>query len=283
MITYGMMQGRLTEPKGRGIQFFPFENWKDEFKIARQIGLDEIEFIFDYENYKNNPLWSIDGIEEIRTLIIETGIRVNSICFDYFMRKPFFKANNTIERELLYQENKMFLEKIMGASRDLGIKLIEIPLVDSSVIKNSEEKEMFREFLYNIIEQQGDNDIFFGLETDLPPLELREYIGSFNSPFVKANYDTGNSSALGYDVYQEITVLKGLIFNIHIKDRVLNGETVRLGSGNVDFVSFFKVLKEINYDGSIILQAARGEDGYEIGTVTGQLNFIKEYVKNFNI
>ncbi len=245
--------------------------------------MDEIEFIFDNENYKNNPLWIKDGIEEIRTLIIETGIRVNSICFDYFMRKPFFKANNTIERELLYQENKMFLEKIMGASRDLGIKLIEIPLVDSSVIKNSEEKEMFREFLYNIIEQQGDNDIFFGLETDLPPLELREYIGSFNSPFVKANYDTGNSSALGYDVYQEITVLKELIFNIHIKDRVLNGGTVRLGSGNADFVSFFKALKEINYDGSIILQAARGEDGYEIGTVTGQLNFIKEYVKNFNI
>jgi len=283
MITYGMMQGRLIEQKGRGIQFFPFEEWKDEFEIARQIGIDEIEFIFDYENYEENPLWSKGGIEEIKTLIKETGVRVNSICFDYFMRKPFFKANGEAERKLLYQENKIFLEKIMKVSADLGIKLIEIPLVDSSAIKTGEEKEVFREFLHCIIECQGDNNIFLGLETDLPPLELREYIESFNSPSIKANYDTGNSSALGYNVYQEITVLKELISNIHIKDRVLNGGTVQLGSGNTDFVSFFKVLKEINYSGSLILQAARGEDGYERETVAGQLNFVKEYVKNFNI
>ena len=28
----GIMQGRLTEPRGRGIQFFPFENWEREFE-----------------------------------------------------------------------------------------------------------------------------------------------------------------------------------------------------------------------------------------------------------
>ncbi|MDD5454071.1 MAG: TIM barrel protein [Candidatus Ratteibacteria bacterium] len=283
MITYGIMQGRLTEPGGRGIQFFPFENWKDEFEIARQIGMDEIEFIFDYENYKKNPLWSKEGIEEIKTLMMETGIRVNSICFDYFMRKPFFKANGKAERKLLYQENKIFLEKIMKVSADLGIKLIEIPLVDSSAIKTGEEKELFREFLCTIFKQQADNSIYIGLETDFSPLELKKYIESFNNLFIKANYDTGNSSALGYNVYQEIIILKELIFNIHIKDRVLNGGTVQLGSGNADFVSFFKALKEINYSGSLILQAARGEDGYERETVAGQLNFVKEYVKNFNI
>ncbi len=283
MITYGIMQGRLTEPGGRGIQFFPFENWKEEFKIARQIGIDEIEFIFDYENYEENPLWSKNGIEEIRTLIIETGIRVNSICFDYFMRRPFFKAENNKTHKMLYEENKFFLEKIITSARGLGIKLIEIPIVDSSSIKSSAEKKMFKDFLLNLLEEQKDSNIYFGLETDYPPQILKEYIKSFKTPRVKANYDIGNSSALGYDSDEEITTLGGLINNIHIKDRALGGNTVALGDGNADFNSFFKALKEIEYSGSIILQAARGEDGYERETITKQLDFVKEYVDNFNI
>ena len=277
------MQGRLTEPAGRGIQFFPFENWKEEFRIARQIGMDEIEFIFDYENYEKNPLWSKDGVEEIRTLMMETGIRVNSICFDYFMRRPFFKAKNNKTRNMLYRENKFFLEKILISARDLGIRLIEIPVVDSSSIKSPAEKEMFKDFLFNLLEEQEDKNFYFGLETDCPPKILKKYIKSFKSLQVKANYDIGNSSALGYDADEEIITLGELIINIHIKDRVLKGETVPLGDGNADFNSFFKALKEIDYSSSLILQAARGEDGHERETVTAQLNFVKEYVKKFSI
>jgi len=283
MITYGMMQGRLAEPKGRGVQFFPVENWRDEFIIAEQIGLDEIEFIFDYDKYEINPLWNESGIKEVKEIIKETGVNVNSVCFDYFMRRPFFKADNKEKRKQLYQENKKFLEKIMEASRDLDIKLIEIPLVDNSSIKSNEERKMFGEFLRNILENQKGKVIFIGLETDFPPFDFREYIESFGGQAVKANYDTGNSSALGYNVHEEIITLREHIVNIHIKDRVFNGGTVKLGSGDADFISFFKALKEIDYDGSLILQAARGKDGCERETVTEQLNFIKGYVDNFFI
>lgn len=283
MFTYGVMQGRLTEPKGRGIQFFPVENWMEEFVIAKQIGLDEIEFIFDYYDYEKNPLWTKKGIEEVKKVIRDTDVSVNSICFDYFMREPFFKANNEREKEKLYKKNKMFLEKIMEASVDLGIKVIEIPLVDDSLIGSSQEKKMFREFLLDILKNKGKNNVFLGLETDFPSPELREYIESFDSPLVKANFDTGNSAASGYDVYEEITILRGLIYNIHLKDRVFNGGTVQLGSGDVDFKTFFKVVVEIDYSGCLVLQAARGADGCEKETIKEQLKFIKEYVSNFSI
>lgn len=281
MVTYGIMQGRLTEPRGRGIQFFPFDNWKNEFKIANKIGLDEIEFIFDYDNYKENPLWNKKGTDEVKEVVKDTGIDINSICFDYFMKRPFYKADNKEDKEFLYHENKIFLEKIMEASKDLGIKLIEIPLVDNSSIRSNQKKVMFRDFLQDILRNQKYKDIFLGLETDFPPYELKEYIESFDSPLVKANYDTGNSSALGYNVREEITTLRELISNIHIKDRIFKGGTVKLGKGDVDFKEFFKTIKEINYSGSLILQAARGLDGYERETVKDQLDFVKEYVNKF--
>ena len=44
----GIMQGRLL-PKYQGnYQAHPVGNWQQEFKIANQLGLDCIEFIFDY-------------------------------------------------------------------------------------------------------------------------------------------------------------------------------------------------------------------------------------------
>ena len=69
-IDMGIMQGRLTEPKGRGIQFFPFDNWKGEFYLCKKNGLQEIEFIFDYENYEKNPLWTNEGIKQLEKVIL---------------------------------------------------------------------------------------------------------------------------------------------------------------------------------------------------------------------
>ena len=49
------------------------------------------------------------------------------------------------------------------------------------------------------------------------------------------------------------------IKNIHIKDRLLKGKTVRLGLGNTDFKKLYKNLSKMNYDKNIILQTARGK------------------------
>jgi hypothetical protein len=82
------MQGRLTEPKGRGIQFFPFDNWAHEFELASDLGLHEIEWIFDHPQYEENPLWTASGRKIIKELFTSTGVGISSVCFDYFMRRP---------------------------------------------------------------------------------------------------------------------------------------------------------------------------------------------------
>ena len=52
----GVMQGRLL-PKYKGrYQAHPLGYWQDEFYIAKDLGLDCIEFILDYENAELNPL-----------------------------------------------------------------------------------------------------------------------------------------------------------------------------------------------------------------------------------
>lgn len=278
MNNIGIMQGRLTLPKGRGIQFFPFDNWEKEFEDAAKIGLTEIEFIFDYDNYINNPLWTNNGIEQIKHSISNSGIKINAVCFDYFMRRPFFKKIE--QREQFFIENKEFIKRIIFAMDVLEIHLLEIPLVDGSSMKDVNEKEMFAEFLLQIADSSPAS-IKFGLETDMESDDFIFYLKKLNHTNIGANYDSGNSSGLGYDLYKEIRTLDKYIYNIHIKDRLLGGSTVRLGTGNADFDSMFKALEEISYNGSYIIQAARGEDGKELETVKSQKAFIENLIQKY--
>ena len=61
----GVMQGRLL-PKYLGCyQAHPVDYWQKEFEIAKEIGLDCIEFILDYNDAEQNPLLKTGGVKEI--------------------------------------------------------------------------------------------------------------------------------------------------------------------------------------------------------------------------
>jgi len=276
----GIMQGRLTPSNGRGIQFFPFEYWRQEFYDAKDIGLDEIEFIFDYDNYQNNPLWSEDGVNELKKIIEDTGVKVNAICFDYFMRRPFYKYTGR-EKAKIKDENTLFIEKIISAMHKLGVELIEIPSVDNSSIQDMLEMNSYGEWLKQIATKHPD--IKFGMETDLPPQDFLEFINKIGLNNVGANYDSGNSSGIGYNLYEEVTTLRNHIFNIHIKDRLLYGTTMQLGTGSADFDALFKGLNEIEYKNAFILQAARTEDGDEKNNIAWQKLFVEKYISKYNV
>ena len=269
LVSVGIMQGRLTPSEGRGIQFFPFETWQNEFGLAKSVGLNEIEWIFDWERYKENPLWSEKGCREIHSLVQSCGVRINSVCFDYFMRRPFFKGLGT------YEENLKIFSHIVKNMGRVGAKLIEVPLVDDSSIKTKEERRDMVGLAMDMADCALSNNVNVSFETDLPPYEFKHFLGDISRNNVFANYDSGNSSGLGYDPNEEINVLGKLIANVHIKDRVYHGTTVKLGTGSADFSGIFGALKKVDYRGSFILQAARGVDGMEAETVREQLSFIR--------
>jgi len=267
------MQGRLTPLQGRGIQFFPFDNWRNEFNDAREIKLDQIEFIFDLSVYRNNPLWSKKGRKEILSSIKKTGIQVNNICADYFMRRPFFRVNRKI-----YNSNIQILKKLIEYSAEIGANLIGIPLLDNSSIKNKEEEIKFIKSLFLCLPFAEKYGIKVALEADLKPKRLLKLIETINHPLVGINYDTGNSSSLGYDHKMEIETYGRYIINVHIKDRIFKGTTVELGKGDAKFDIFFKALKNTNYSGPFILQAAREADGEEKKTINKYNKFLSKWL-----
>ena len=266
----GVMQGRLV-PKYQGrYQAFPIGMWQDEFKVAKECGLDLIEFILDFNDADKNPLLKPGGVDEIVNISRDTGVSVKTICADYFMEAPLHSNDNKVVEESL-----KVLEKLLEAAKVLKVTDIVIPCVDQSSLKTKEAVDEFVKQVAKIIPIIEKENINLSLETDLAPKPFIELLNKLNSKNISVNYDIGNSAALGFDSDKELELYGDRITDIHIKDRALGGGPVILGEGNADFVKFFRKLKEFDYQGPFIMQAYRDDEGVEI--FKSQLNWIKKY------
>lgn len=278
----GIMQGRLSPPIGDRIQAFPQDNWMGEFRLCKSLGLQCVEWIFEFEGCNNNPLMTPTGIEEISKLRDATSVSVSSVVADYFMVKRLFGDD-----ESMIKNSIEVLYNLIDQSVKVGIPIIELPFVDASAIKTPDEMDQVRRTLRGPIAYANDRDVLITLETSLPPKTFNELILSFGLPNVRVNYDMGNSASLGYNPSEEIGLLGSHIANVHIKDRVLGGGTVPLGMGDTDFNVVFSELRRIGYSGDFILQTARRdlsflkEDIHYEETIKGYLSFIQPFIETF--
>ena len=266
------MQGRLL-PKYEGrYQAHPIGYWQDEFEVAGYYGLDLIEFILDFNDAEENPLLKIGGINEIINISKTTGVLVQTICADYFMEAPLHSSDNSIAKESF-----KVLGMLLDAAKVLNITDIVIPCVDQSSLKTKESVNRFVNQIEKIIPRIENDNINLSLETDLSPNSFVKLLDKLSSKNITVNYDIGNSAANGFNHDEELEAYGDRITDIHIKDRILGGESVTLGDGDADFEKFFNKLKEFDYQGPFIMQAYRDEEGIDV--FSKQLVWIKEIMK----
>ncbi len=267
----GIMQGRLSPRIDGKIQAYPANTWQKEFEIAKEIGYSAIEWIVE-KPLEINALMSKSGMQEIKEIILKTGVRVDYVCADIFMQQPLVRMSVKIK-----EENKKILEQILINSKEIGAIGVEIPFVDASSIKTESEIEELISVTEDAFKLAGEIGIDVSLETDLNAKEFKKLLEKIDLDHVKANYDIGNSASLGYEPLEELENYGKKILNVHVKDRKLGSTTVPLGTGNADIRRVFEKLDEIGYTGGITMQAARGED--DVAIAREQLMYTLEMMK----
>jgi hexulose-6-phosphate isomerase len=119
------------------------------------------------------------------------------------------------------------------------------------------------------------------LEADFAPAEFAAFLKLIPHPSLKVNWDSGNSSGLGYVASEEFAAYGERIGSVHIKDRFRKPEggleTRPLGTGSADFDDVFRAVRSIGYTGGVTLQVARSTIGDEVDFLRGQLAFVKKY------
>ena len=267
----GIMQGRLSPRIDGKIQAYPVKTWQKEFEIAKEIGYSAIEWIVE-KPLEVNALMSQSGIQEINQVIIDTGVKIDYVCADVFMQQPLVRMSQQTR-----EENKKYLTNILLNAKEVGAIGVEIPFVDSSSIKNENEKIELISCMQEAFGLAKEIGVKVSLETDLNPTSFKDLLERIDLEHVQANYDIGNSASLGFNPIEEFKAFGNKILNVHVKDRILGGSTVPLGAGHSDIKLVFKKLNEIGYRGGITMQAARGED--DVAVAKEQLSYTLELIK----
>ena len=252
----GFMQGRLSPLVDGKIQAFPWQHWRHEFPLAAQYGFSCMEWTLDHEGLYENPLMTHVGQLEIKRLCETYGLTIPSLTGDFFMHAPLFKVEG-VERQARLDD----LASILDHCLRMNIRYLVIPLVDHGGLRGLEDEENVIAALDAVMTPRKGEPISIIFESDYPPTQLAALMQHFPAPTYGINYDIGNSAALGFDVTEEMAAYGSRILNVHVKDRLLAGTTVPLGSGNANLPHVIQSLVKTGYQGRYILQTARAADG----------------------
>lgn len=244
----GIYQGRLTNTKI--LQKFP-KDWVKEFKYAKLLGYNHIEFFLEKKINSKNPIWKNKKkiINQVKTLKNQRVI----VCDNY-----------SIYNSLLEKKNVQYIEKVINNLSKLPKPKFIIPLNislfnnESSLIKN----------ITHILRFAKINKVEISFECDFNSkkiLYLSRKIKNF-----KITFDTGNVFLIEKNVVNSFKKLRTLVNHIHIKDRNSLKMNVILGTGLINFKSFFKLLKDCKYNNEMTLETNRGSDAI----MTGRLNLV---------
>lgn len=259
MSRIGTMQGRLVSPEGGRVQFFPRERWRAEFPLAAEAGFELIEWLYDVWGEDHNPLASDHGVQTMAALSRQSGIAVHSLCAHYFVERPFVKSTIGELDSLVARLN--WLTARCGLA---GIRRLVVPFLDEGAIRTNDDERRALDILRALLPSAKEHNVQVHLESSLAPAAYARFLNKLAASEVKVTYDTGNSASWGYDIAEEISAYGCGIGSVHIKDRLLNGGSVPLGTGDARLGDRLEALLNAGYAGDFVLEAARGESGGEL-------------------
>jgi L-ribulose-5-phosphate 3-epimerase len=227
------------------------------FALAREMGFDGVELMFSALDYEQLHLWTIPGAARVRRLATDAGVALPSVCATYFNWYGFVSDDAAVRRQSLD-----VLHRLCETAAEAGLRTILIPCFGAGEIcsGNATHHARIVEALAACADHAEARELILGLEATLPAQELIELVRQVDHPAVQVYFDTGNVVPVGYDPAQELLALGPYLCQVHMKDRRRDGETVALGSGDVDFSAVARALHTLRYDGWLVLETPGGQD-----------------------
>lgn len=260
----GIMQGRVLPDSTEKLQVFP-KKWKDELSIIKKIGFDYVELLDDKEGCFRKLLKEHDVIKEVN----ESALRCETICGFSLCDYSLFK-----NEDLFFEK----LEELASVFKGKNI-IILVPFFFENKINNQKELHLILEKLSRYDNSLDDKDLYLSLEIDLPAEIIRDEFQKFLFKNIGICYDLGNNIEYGYNLHDDIILLKDYINHIHIKDKE-NGKNIRIRENLEQLGAAFRAIKEISFKGPMILETCIAPNSLE--EAERNLKTVEEYIKKVN-
>ena len=231
--------------------------WYERLATAKEAGFDFVEISVDETDERLARLdWSRSERREFCDAIAETGVYVPTMCLSGHRRFPLGSENPETRAKGLDM-----LRKAIELAADTGIRTVQLAGYDVYYeTSNDKTLELFKDGLRQGIAWAERMNVMLAVEIMDTQLinsitKGMAYVNEFNSHCFKVYPDIGNLSAWGNDIEAEFDVGKGHMVAIHVKDtRPGVFKNVPFGEGTVDFVTAFRKLRTINYQGPFLIE-----------------------------
>jgi hexulose-6-phosphate isomerase len=222
-------------------------------RLAKRAGFDAVELNISEDGYLR-PGMSDDEIGGLRTAAENMSLELSSVCTGLWWKYPLTSPDpQIVDTAMEIARHGLKMAKVLGAGT-----LLIVPGIVTEDVPYEVAYERAQSALKRLAKDAEREGVSIGLENVgskflLSPLEMRDFIDSIESPYVKAYFDIGNVVLNGYPE-QWIRILGERIVNVHAKDYCAaagNYGSANVLTGDVNWIGVRNALREIGYDGAI--------------------------------
>ncbi len=220
------------------------------FQQARRLGLEGVEIILTREQLRAPGR---ERLQQLKRAQAETGLAVPSLVMHEHNDGGIASADPAVA-----EPAKEDIRCAIDWAVELGAEIILVPFFFRGEIVTADDFERavqaFRE-LCPLALTRGVTLCFEGL---LPAAEIHRMAERVSSPAFGCYFDLANVIWRGMDTATEIRLLGGLIRQVHMKDCRVRPGDCPLGQGLVDFAESARALRDIRFDGWLVLETPAG-------------------------
>ena len=256
-------------------------NWEERLCAAKDAGYDFMEISIDETDERIGRLqWSKSERTKLMETIHSVNMPILSMCLSANRRYPIGS-----ECEETRKSGIQLVRDAIDFALDCGIRVIQLAGYDEYANPSTDATiQNFRDSLAQCARYAQEKAVMLALETMENDLmdsisKAKRYVDSIQSPWLKIYPDLGNLCATGQDIEQEFVRGMQDIVAIHLKD-TLPGivRDIAFGDGNVDFVSFFRLLEKEQYSGLFVTEMWTDETEQSIEAARAARAFIADKI-----
>jgi sugar phosphate isomerase/epimerase len=200
---------------------------------------------------------------QIEQLIAESGVKISALSTHSDLLNPEYGV--------------LYARRGIRYAKALGVKVVQIT-EDMYPPKWMTEKDAYDVMKINlraIAETCAENGVYLGVEQHGPYTakikRLRRILELVDSPWIRVNYDSGNTYLAGEDPYEMLEAVIDKVVHVHAKDiSVQQAEAERgkvtgtavgcaCGDGVIDWTRIVRRLKRAGFDGVLSVECGTEE------------------------
>lgn len=232
-------------------------DWKSKFEVAKAAGFTHLE-MGTAEDLKEEAA--------IAKAASDTGLKIHGVMNSAHWKYPLNSAEKSdVDTGMKGMRTSIRNAKAWGAST-----VLLVPAVVGAKSSYADAWKLSSLRIKELLPEAEKSKVIIAVENVwnkflLSPMEMAQYVDSFNSPYLKAYLDVGNMVLFGYPQDWVRTLGKKRIAKVHIKDfRFKNrmAEFVDLWDGEIDWKEVHKAFAEIGYEGVATVELRGGDAAY---------------------